>query len=52
MNDWENRINKQAKGTAIQNQILSLSEELQQKYFGEIISDDSEKIFISMESVY
>lgn len=43
LNDWENRINKQAKGTAIQNQILSLSEELQQKYFGEIISDDSEK---------
>lgn len=42
-NYWEERIAKQAKSTAIQNQILSLSEDMQKKYFGEIISDDSEK---------
>ncbi|MBL1224019.1 HelD family protein [Enterococcus sp. BWR-S5] len=40
---WESRLLKQAKSHEIQNQILSLSEELQQKYFGEIISEDTER---------
>ncbi|WP_086350805.1 HelD family protein [Candidatus Enterococcus clewellii] len=39
---WEGRLLKQAKSTEIQNQILSLSEEMQQKYFGEIISEETE----------
>ncbi|MHC5217668.1 HelD family protein [Enterococcus sp. LJL128] len=39
---WERRLIKQARSPKIQNQILSLSEELQKKYFGELISDDSE----------
>lgn len=40
---WEKRIRIQAKNRSTQNQILSLSEELQQKYFGELITDDSEE---------
>ncbi|WP_313466697.1 UvrD-helicase domain-containing protein, partial [Carnobacterium sp.] len=40
---WEKRIRVQAKNRSTQNQILSLSEELQQKYFGELITDDSEE---------
>lgn len=43
---WEQFIRKQAKTRIIQDQILSLSETLQQKYFGELITDDSE------ESIY
>lgn len=39
---WEQRIVKQAQSVDTQNQILSLSEELQQKYFSELIQDDSE----------
>ncbi|MGL4695500.1 HelD family protein [Enterococcus larvae] len=40
---WESRLLKQAKSHEIQNQILSLSEDMQQKYFGEIISEDTER---------
>lgn len=40
---WERRIINQSKNTTTQDQILSLSEELQQKYFGELITDDSEE---------
>lgn len=40
---WESRLDKQAQSAAIQDQLLSLSEELQQKYFGHLISDDSKE---------
>ena len=40
---WGKRIRIQAENRSTQNQILSLSEELQQKYFGELITDDSEE---------
>lgn len=39
---WDQRIIQQAHSERIQNQVLSLSEELQQHYFGELISDESE----------
>ncbi|MGX7420530.1 RNA polymerase recycling motor HelD [Carnobacterium gallinarum] len=44
---WEQRIRTQAKNNDTQNQILSLSEDLQQKYFGEFITDESEESIFS-----
>ncbi|KAF1299591.1 ATP-dependent DNA helicase IV [Enterococcus sp. JM4C] len=38
---WDNRLLRQAKNKETQNQILSLSEEQQKKYFGHLIEDDS-----------
>ncbi|EOL42545.1 hypothetical protein RV11_GL000714 [Enterococcus phoeniculicola] len=44
---WKNRLLRQASSEETQNQILSLSEEQQKLYFGELISDDSEKSIIA-----
>lgn len=38
---WTRQLQKTAKSDAIQNQVLSLSEGLQRKYFGSEIADDS-----------
>lgn len=38
---WEKRIRVQASKPKMQNQILTLSEEMQEKYFGSLIADDS-----------
>lgn len=38
---WERRIRKQASKPKMQNQILTLSEEMQEKYFGSLIADES-----------
>lgn len=40
---WERRIIRQARSVETQNQILSLSEKVQMKYFHELIQDDSEE---------
>ncbi|MCB5955635.1 HelD family protein [Enterococcus sp. CWB-B31] len=39
---WESQLTTQAKSKRIQSQILSLTEDVQKKYFGELIADDSE----------
>lgn len=38
---WEKRVRVQASKPKMQNQILTLSEEMQEKYFGSLIADDS-----------
>lgn len=38
---WEKRLNTQAKKPKMQNLILTLSEEMQEKYFGSLIADES-----------
>ena len=43
MSEWKNHLLKQAKSPAVQNQVLSLTEDRQLKLFGELISDDSEQ---------
>ncbi|MCA6734831.1 AAA family ATPase [Enterococcus lactis] len=43
MSEWKNHLLKQAKNPAVQNQVLSLTEDRQLKLFGELISDDSEQ---------
>ncbi|WP_375319708.1 HelD family protein [Enterococcus faecium] len=43
MSEWKNHLFKQAKSPAVQNQVLSLTEDRQLKLFGELISDDSEQ---------
>lgn len=43
MSEWKNHLLKQAKSPAVQNQVLSLTEDTQLKLFGELISDDSEQ---------
>ncbi|KAA0689209.1 HelD family protein [Enterococcus faecium] len=43
MSEWKNHLLKQAKSPAMQNQVLSLTEDRQLKLFGELISDDSEQ---------
>lgn len=40
---WKNRIKKEARKKSIQDEILSLPESLQKKYFGKLISDDSDE---------
>lgn len=43
MSEWKNHLLKQAKSPAVQNQVLSLTEDRQLKLFGELISDDSKQ---------
>lgn len=43
MSEWKNHLLKQAKSPAVQNQVLSLTEDRQLKLFGELISDDLEQ---------
>ena len=43
MSEWKNHLLKQAKSPAVQNQVLSLTEDRQLKLFGELISDDPEQ---------
>ena len=43
MSEWKNHLLKQAKSPAVQNQVLSLTEDRQLKLFVELISDDSEQ---------
>lgn len=43
MSEWKNHLLKQAKSPAVQNQVLSLTEDRQLKLFGELISDNSEQ---------
>lgn len=43
MSEWKNHLLKQAKSPAVQNQVLSLTEDRQLKLFGGLISDDSEQ---------
>ncbi|RRQ58572.1 UvrD-helicase domain-containing protein [Enterococcus faecium] len=43
MSEWKNHLLKQAKSPAVQNQVLSLTEDRQLKLFGKLISDDSEQ---------
>lgn len=43
MSEWKNHLLKQAKSPAVQNQVLSLTEDRQLKLYGELISDDSEQ---------
>ena len=43
MSEWKNHLLKQEKSPAVQNQVLSLTEDRQLKLFGKLISDDSEQ---------
>lgn len=43
MSEWKNHFLKQAKSPAVQNQVLSLTEDRQLELFGKLISDDSEQ---------
>lgn len=43
MSEWKNHLFKQAKSPAVQNQVLSLTEDRQLELFGKLISDDSEQ---------
>lgn len=43
MSEWKNHLLKQAKSPAVQNQVLSLTEDRQLELFGKLISDDSEQ---------
>ena len=47
MSEWKNHLLKQAKSPAVQNQVLSLTEDRQLKLFGELISDDSEQSIVA-----
>ncbi|EOL67839.1 HelD family protein [Enterococcus faecium] len=43
MSEWKNHLLKQAKSPAVQNQVLSLTEDRHLELFGKLISDDSEQ---------
>lgn len=43
MSEWKNHLLRQAKSPAVQNQVLSLTEDRQLELFGKLISDDSEQ---------
>ena len=43
MSEWKNHLLKQEKSPAVQNQVLSLTEDRQLELFGKLISDDSEQ---------
>jgi DNA helicase-2/ATP-dependent DNA helicase PcrA len=43
MSEWKNHLLKQAKSPAVQNQVLSLTEDRQLELFGKLISDDLEQ---------
>lgn len=43
ISEWKNHLLKQAKSPAVQNQVLSLTEDRQLELFGKLISDDSEQ---------
>lgn len=47
MSEWKNHLLKQAKSPAVQNQVLSLTEDRQLELFGKLISDDSEQSIVS-----
>ena len=47
MSEWKNHLLKQAKSPAVQNQVLSLTEDRQLKLFGKLISDDSEQSIVA-----
>lgn len=40
---WEERLTKQARSNKVQDQVLSLSEELQEKIFGSLLTEKAEK---------
>ncbi|MGO2083729.1 MAG: HelD family protein [Vagococcus sp.] len=41
--EWEQRLSRQARKPEMQDQVLSLSEESQEKYFGSILTEKAEK---------
>lgn len=47
MSEWKNHLLKQAKNPAVQNQVLSLTEDRQLELFGKLISDDSEQSIVA-----
>lgn len=47
MSEWKNHLLKQAKSPAVQNQVLSLTEDRQLELFGKLISDDSEQSIVA-----
>lgn len=47
MSEWKNHFLKQAKSPAVQNQVLSLTEDRQLELFGKLISDDSEQSIVA-----
>lgn len=47
MSEWKNHLLKQAKSPAVQNQVLSLTEDSQLELFGKLISDDSEQSIVA-----
>ncbi|MET1976722.1 HelD family protein [Enterococcus faecium] len=50
MSEWKNHLLKQAKSPAVQNQVLSLTEDRQLELFGKLISDDSEQSIVAYAS--
>lgn len=47
MSEWKNHLLKQAKSPAVQNKVLSLTEDRQLELFGKLISDDSEQSIVA-----
>ncbi|EMF0489996.1 AAA family ATPase [Enterococcus faecium] len=47
MSEWKNHLLKQANSPAVQNQVLSLTEDRQLELFGKLISDDSEQSIVA-----
>ncbi|MFS1061308.1 HelD family protein [Enterococcus faecium] len=47
MSEWKNHLLKQAKSPAVQNQVLSLTEDRQLELFCKLISDDSEQSIVA-----
>ncbi|EPI13403.1 hypothetical protein D355_02546 [Enterococcus faecium SD1C-2] len=47
MSEWKNHLLKQAKSPAVQNQVLSFTEDRQLELFGKLISDDSEQSIVA-----
>ena len=45
---WDKRIRTQASKPKMQNQVLTLSEEMQEKYFGSLIADESNANIIKL----
>ncbi|MGY3766272.1 HelD family protein [Vagococcus vulneris] len=43
VSDWNRRIAKQARSNKVQDQVLTLSEEMQEKVFGSVLSENAEK---------
>lgn len=43
MDEWESRLNRHSKKRSVQDNVMLLSEEQQQKHFGKVLTEDSEK---------